>query len=360
MRATTEADIIVIGSGIGGLAAGALAARYGLSVTVVESHTIPGGCAHSFERGGYTFDSGPSLWAGMSGPSTNPLRQANAEEWFTYDGWMMHTPSEGSWRFIVGPDDFETAVLPRLGGDDGVRTWRELQQAIRPLVRAAVAIPPLALRGDAGGALTLFPHLLRALRTGGASLPRLPNAFTDVLDGVAGIEPGSFLYRWLDYLSFALSGLPASGTQTAAVVYTLADLHRPDAVLDYPRGGSGAVIDALVRGLEKHGGLLRLGAHVEEVVVEGGRAVGVRLRGAKGEVLRAHKAVISNASVWDTMRLLPPGAVPPEYTVHGLATPDTASFMHLHLGIDAAGLEGTGLEIHHTVLLKGWDPIDEE
>lgn len=59
-----------------------------------------------------------------------------------------------------------------------------------------------------------------------------------------------------------------------------------------------------------------LRSHVEQVVVEGGRAAGVRLRGSGGssdgaaaEVIRARRAVVSNASVWDTLRLLPEGGL---------------------------------------------------
>lgn len=70
-------DVIIIGSGIGGLSAGALLARYGFAVTVCESHTIPGGAAHSFERKGYLFDSGPSLYSGLSTPSPNPLHKTS-------------------------------------------------------------------------------------------------------------------------------------------------------------------------------------------------------------------------------------------------------------------------------------------
>ena len=63
----------------------------------------------------------------------------------------------------------------------------------------------------------------------------------------------------------------------------MGDLYRPGAILDYPVGGSGAVVDALVRGIERHGGRVRLSTHVERINVEAGRAVGVTLRG--GEVL---------------------------------------------------------------------------
>ncbi|GCL37367.1 carotenoid isomerase, putative [Sphaerospermopsis reniformis] len=60
-------DIIVIGSGIGGLSAAALLARYGKRVVVCEGHNIPGGAAHTFKRRGFEFDSGPSFYCGLSG-----------------------------------------------------------------------------------------------------------------------------------------------------------------------------------------------------------------------------------------------------------------------------------------------------
>ncbi|BAZ80100.1 FAD dependent oxidoreductase [Sphaerospermopsis kisseleviana NIES-73] len=70
-------DIIVIGSGIGGLSAAALLARYGKRVVVCEGHTIPGGAAHTFKRRGFEFDSGPSFYCGLSGSqSLNPIQKS--------------------------------------------------------------------------------------------------------------------------------------------------------------------------------------------------------------------------------------------------------------------------------------------
>ncbi len=51
-----QTDVVVIGSGVGGLSCAAILARYGFDVIVCESHTIAGGAAHAFERNGYKFD----------------------------------------------------------------------------------------------------------------------------------------------------------------------------------------------------------------------------------------------------------------------------------------------------------------
>lgn len=57
-----------------------------------------------------------------------------------------------------------------------------------------------------------------------------------------------------------------------------AEWYKPGCSLEYPVGGSGAIVDALVRGLQKFGGRISLRSHVENIVVENGRAVGVKLR----------------------------------------------------------------------------------
>ena len=72
-----ETDVVVIGSGLGGLCCAAMLAHNGLRVTVLESHEHLGGCAHDFKYGPYTFESGPSLYSGFTAPggeSFNPLQ----------------------------------------------------------------------------------------------------------------------------------------------------------------------------------------------------------------------------------------------------------------------------------------------
>ena len=343
-------DVVVIGSGVGGLCCAALLAKYGYRVTVCESHAIAGGAAHSFERDGYKFDSGPSLYSGLSSsPTNNPLRQVldaieEDIEWANYNVWGCRLP-EGDFDAYVGADHF-AEVLTKLRGEAAVKQWRKLQSEMRPLADAVNALPPLAMRFDLGAAISVGQYLPNTL----GHLPnilRLTRPFSEVMEGIVS-DP--FIRNWMDLLSFLLSGLPADGTVGAEMAFMFAEWYKPGVKLDYPMGGSGAIVDALVRGFTKRGGEIIYNAHVERILVEKNKAVGVRLR--NGEEIKAGKAVVSNASVWNTLSLIPEGVLPKSFVKERANTPECESFMHLHLGIDATGLEN--LECHY-IVVNDWN-----
>ena len=124
---SSSPDLIVVGSGLGGLCCGAIAARHGLEVLVLEAHDRPGGAAHGFDRRGFHFESGPSLWSGLGRwPSTNPLAQvlrAVGEELpvVSYRDWGLLLP-EGSLRIGVGAEPF-LEVLRQLRGPAVAEEW---------------------------------------------------------------------------------------------------------------------------------------------------------------------------------------------------------------------------------------------
>jgi hypothetical protein len=122
-----EYDVIVIGSGMGGLTCGAMSAKYGSKVLVLESHIKVGGSAHTFTRvhngEKYSFEVGPSIFEGLDKPSLNPLRMIFdiLEESMpveTYKGLGFWTP-EGYWRFPIGDKAAFEKLLMDQCGDDG-------------------------------------------------------------------------------------------------------------------------------------------------------------------------------------------------------------------------------------------------
>lgn len=186
------------------------------------------------------------------------------------------------------------------------------------------------------------------------------------------IDP--FIRKWFDYLAFALSGEDAAHTQAAAVAYMMSDLHRPGSVLDYPMGGMDSLIQALVKGLENHGGELALKSRVERLLLddESGSAhcFGVVLD--DGRVIRAKKGVVTNAPLWNTVKILEDSVDHNTVSENGEVAKAvkemrkqaddmemTESFMHLHLGIPSDGLPAD-IECHHSVLNMEIDVTAEQ
>jgi len=399
-------DVAIVGAGLGGLCAGAiLNTVYGKKVGIYESHYLAGGCAHAFDRIApsnkqkFTFDSGPTILLGCSSPPFNGLQQVlkavgQHVEWIPYDGWgMIENPGkekELRWRCELGPTAFLKGPLRQFGGDVAVNEFKALQRATKGLT-AGAKIPAMAMRGGNTALFPLlrfFPTLIDLIKEG----ETLTGTFAPFMDGPIFTVTSPWLRDWLDALAFSLSGLPASRTAAAAMGFILNDMHRTGASLDYPKGGMGEIVQALVRGVEHgtNGSKVHLKQHVESIDCNpNGRSItGITLRKG-GKKIQAREGVICNAPVWTLRDLIKDERVlqklnndlplskrvkpPTSWTVTesgssvGLTRQEskkgkggllencdtaemTGSFLHLHLAIDAKGLNLDGMEAHYTVM----------
>ena len=356
-------DVIIIGSGVGGLTAGALLAHYGRKVLMLESHYATGGAAHGFQRktdvGEFRFDTGPSFFAGLTTINAlNPLAAllelvGEPLETIKYDPLgTFHVEKDK-------PGLRRHADLSKLVSEverfspDGAKQLNDAVPRIREMYKALSGLPTPALRADWKVGLMIVSRYMKSMSKLGPYAPVLPNPTVGLLDFLEIKDP--WMRRLADLECYLLSGVDASGTvaaEFAAVFGASDDLKQSE----FPKGGAEAITDALARAITKNGGEIRLKTHVDQIVVENNVATGVRLK--NGDVLSA-ATVMSNASVWDTYSsLIPPGSVSQKEKEDAMGIPCSESFMHLHLGIKADGLDLTELGGHHVVVSDETKPID--
>jgi prolycopene isomerase len=364
--ADTAWDVIVIGSGIGGLVTASQLAAKGARVLVLERYLIPGGSGGSFRREGYTFDVGASMIFGFGEKGhTNLLTRALADVGqhcpTLADPAQLEYHLPGGLNVAVARDyERFIADLTTLFPHEA-RGIRAFYDTCWQVFRCLDAMPLLSLEDPAYLAKVFFRAPLACL-----GLARwLPVNVGDVARAHIRDEQ---LLRFIDMECFCWSVMPANLTPMINAGMVFSDRHAGG--INYPRGGVGVIAEKLVAGLEAHGGAIRYGARVTRVLIENGAAVGVQL--ASGEQLRARR-VVSNATRWDTFATADEGAevhrpasaalvdaahTPKSETTWRRRYRPSPSFLSLHLGIDAT-LVPEGFHCHH-LLLERWEEMEAE
>jgi len=280
-------DVIVIGSGIGGLTAALTAAQRGRSVLVLEAGKQFGGYLNPFKRKHFEFDPGLH-YIGECGPDGSMTRLLD-KLGLTDRIRFRELRPEGFDRLVFpgyevsmphGADLYRDRLVAdfpheRRGLDAFFDLVRSFRGAVRSLQR--VSGPRSALEA-AKGLPTLLP-LLRA-------------TYSEVLDELIG-DP---LLKAVLAAQGGDIGLPP-GKASALVGLGLLDHYLEGAY--FPIGGSRAMRDGLVEAIRSAGGELLRNHPVARILLENGRAVGVRCK--NGEEYRAG-ALISNADAVITFR----------------------------------------------------------
>jgi prolycopene isomerase len=348
---TSVFDVIVIGSGIGGLVTATQLAAKGAKVLVLERYIIPGGSAGYFEREGYRFDVGASMIFGFGTEgTTNLLTKAldavNVSLETVRDPVQIHYHLPAGLELKVH-QDYEkflqelTAHFPQ--EREGIRKFYD---ECWKVFNCLNAMELLSLEEPRYLTRVFFQHPLACL----GLVKYLPQNAGDIARRYIK-DPQ--LLKFIDMECYCWSVVPADKTPMINAGMVFSDRHYGG--INYPKGGVGQIAQKLVEGLEKAGGQIQYKARVTKIVTEKGKAVGVQL--ADGKVYQA-KRIVSNATRWDTFeKLLPAEEMPTAEKKWRQRYEKSPSFLSLHLGVEAEVLP-PGTECHH-ILLEDWDKMED-
>ncbi len=341
-------DVVIIGSGIGGLCCGSLLALTGKKVLICEAHYKPGGVAHGFNRDGYCFESGPSLWSGIgTWPTKNPLGQIlyllNEQiDVKTYKSWKVLFP-EANFDLEVGLEPFRNKIKS-LRGEESLKQWDSFINSVKPISKV---INKTSLLTSSPDNLTIFEiiNLARKFLPNIKSIKQITRGFGYLAD--EHLED-PFLRNWVNLLSFLISGMAMHDTNTAAMSTLFEEWFNPSARLEYPSGGSETIVNALVNGFTKNGGELALSSRVNKINFDNNIATGIKLD--NGININANH-IVMNSDIWSSKSLLPENIVK-KWQTKPQVIKKCDSFLHLHLGFDASGLDNLPI---HTIWVDKWE-----
>jgi phytoene dehydrogenase-like protein len=287
--------MLIIGAGLGGLSTGCYAQMNGYRSTIIEMHSIPGGCCTAWDRGDYTFDWCIS-WMLGSGPG-NQMHQIWRElgaiqhrKMHHFEAFNVVRDRDGqAVRFYSDPDRLERHLLDLSPADAAaIRGFCSDLRKFRRAIAHYEFLKPVGLMGLGERARMMWP-LLPYYRMLQRSNDTLMTAWAEKLH--SPLLRDAFNRVMLDYLPrFPL--LP--------FYFQLASHANGSAGL--PEGGS----LGLARSIEERylglGGQMRYDTRVEEILVENDQAVGVRL--SDGSELRADIVVSACDGRTTTMDML--------------------------------------------------------
>ncbi len=334
LSSSASSRVAIIGAGPGGLAAALLLAARGLQVTLFEKETAVGGRTRTINApGGYRFDIGPTFFLY---PRVLELifeacgeRLENHVELMRLDP-QYHLVFEGGGDLRATPDLGRLAEeVARLSPEDArnvprfVADNRAKLKAFRPVLEQSFSKPTDMV---SPAMIAALPHL-RPFSSVDGDLKRY---FRDPRVRLA--------------FSFQTKYLGMSPFQCPSLFTILSFLEYEHGVF-HPKGGCGAISEAMAALARRMGVDIRLGTPVDRILYDKGEAVGIE---AGGERVPAGSVVV-NGDFGHAIRRLVPEAMRPRWTDRKLArTKISCSTFMLYLGLEG----DVGDLAHHTILLS--------
>lgn len=339
-------DDLIIGSGMGGMTAAALLSETGRRVLVLEQHYVPGGFTHAFPRKGYVWDVGVHAIGDVTRHSLTGrlLRSLTRDrlEWASlgpvYDEFFF--PDGLHIEFPDTPQQFRANLIEAFPDEvEAIDRYLELVREVAATIKGyfisrAVPrrlVPPVQwlLARKAQGFLD---QTVEEVVHGLTDNPRLRTLFTAQW-GYYGTVPSR--------ASFAVQAMVSRHYAHGAY---------------YPVGGSGNIARCLLSTVAENGGWTRILADVEEILIDKGKAVGVRLVG--GEVIEARR-VISAVGVGATVkRLLPPSETQQAWAVEAAELSPGPAHVCLYIGFKG-DIRKAGASAANKWFYRTWSAEDD-
>ncbi len=288
---TTKPHAVVIGSGFGGLAAAIRLGSRGYRVTVVEKLDAPGGRAYVHKLDGFTFDAGPTV-------VTAPML---LEELWTLVGKRMSddidmrpvTPfyrirfHDGTLFDYTGDEHAMRREVERLSPRD-VAGYEEFIRTSERIFRVGFEQLAHVPFGSFWDMAKIVPDMMKL------------ESYRSVYGLVAKHVEDERLRQVMSFHPLLVGGNPFSTTS----IYTLIAFLERKWGVHFPIGGTGALVRGLVKLIEEQGNSVRCNAEVEQILLRGRTAKGVRLK--NGEIISADIVVSNGDSAWTYRHLVDP------------------------------------------------------
>lgn len=273
-------DVIMIGSGMGALAASSILAQVGKKrVLLLERHFKPGGFTHSFRRKKFEWDVGVHYVGQMqTGSMTRRMMDLvtrRGVQWHAmgavYDRMMFPTES---FDLPVGEENFRDKLIQRFPGERAaiIRYFKDVHKAANWMARWFVS---KQYPWPIGKSITLMGRRLATMTTA-----QYMDRFKDPL--LVAILTG----QWPDF------GTPPSRSAFGFHAVVTADYFNGGY---YPIGGSRQIATQAIKAVEDAGGCCLVNHTVEEIVIKNRKAVGVKVTHQGKELLFTAPVVVSNA-----------------------------------------------------------------
>ncbi len=293
-----DADVAIIGAGLGGVSTGALLAAKGLKVLLLEQAAYAGGVCARVSHEGYSFQAGGNILNGFELGGGHERVLAKLGLFITKTqldpGFQIVLPNH---RLNFSSDkqqllaEFQREFSSDFAGLKNFwQTLEGLEEVFYELHRRDSFCVPHTLKEK----YTYFKEVQQRLARHYKEYEKSPLQLLQ--DNVSSAE----VKRMLDTLSFFYAQLPLEGCSSLFYAYLTGLVRRG---IFYINGGIQELVNQLVSYIGKRKGEVRFNSSVVRITTEGRRAVGVIL--ADGQSIRA-KYIIANTTLWNLYeRLLP-------------------------------------------------------